>query len=114
MTQSKHTPYPFNGPLNCKSHTMLVDGTWATGIYDGYDEGVAVVYGDEDVERIDFGNSRGKAEFIVRACNAHDDLVAALEGMIHEYRMMHDDSAMMEDAAFSEYQKALAKAKAQS
>lgn len=45
----------------------------------------------------------GNAEFIVRACNAHDDLVAALEAMVKTW-----DAYLTRPTGYPAYNKAVA------
>lgn len=66
QTESKHTPTPYKGPcapdsnqVRSKAHVHTADG-----------EKIAVLVG-KDADR----NGR----FIVRACNAHEELIAALK-----------------------------------
>lgn len=63
-TANKHTPGPYR-----------YDDTWG------------IVYGDDDKEMAACHSNKADAAFIVRACNAHDDLLAALEAL---RKQLHD------------------------
>jgi hypothetical protein len=47
-----------------------------------YDETWAIIYGANGAELAACHSSPADAAFIVRACNAHDDLVAVLEDLL--------------------------------
>ena len=59
-------------------------------------------------------NPVGNAEFIVRACNAHDDLVSALENLLSQYGTFPyawSEKEINEDEDVIFARKAIAKAK---
>lgn len=101
--ETKHTPGPWhlrtaNGrlpvvreskrPHGEASHYRAVIGSGDT-------------LGGPVIVDLDFGygkpEDQANAEFIVRACNAHDDLLAALKAMLSEYGDVGDESILAED-----------------
>ena len=58
-TKAKHTPGPYR-----------YDDTWG------------IIYGANDTEVAACHSNKADAAFIVRACNAHDDLIAALSNAV--------------------------------
>ena len=74
MTEPKHTPTPWQAWHVHRAHTGFRCAVNA--INEHSTEQVGVCYG-ADVTIV-----RANAEFIVRACNAHDKLVEALESLV--------------------------------
>lgn len=86
MTRTAHTPLPWIVRLSPRSDDCFVQGPMPDGMayapeimgddYNGF--------GDNETKRAD-------AEFIVRACNVHDDLVKALQDVsatLHQHDPM--------------------------
>jgi len=69
---SKHIPTPWV----IKAHNTI----YKPAIY-SEDRLVSTIRGGFTTEAEEYAN----AEFIVRACNAHDELVAALEGILYNF-----------------------------
>ena len=69
METPKHTPGPWKA-VRDNSHLRLQQ--WDVYADNGRGKLLAEVLGD---------NAEANADFIVRACNAHDDLLAALRGL---------------------------------
>ena len=67
--QATHTPTPWHTVAESKYHKLC------TTIRCGEDKGVADVYGTDE-------EAVANAAFIVRACNGHEELLAALNGLI--------------------------------
>lgn len=68
--EAKHTATPWK-----------IAGASGTAVYGATGNMVAAIYGDDPQCRAD-ERMIANAAFIVRACNAHDDLVKALQGLI--------------------------------
>lgn len=79
MTQ-KHTPTPWD--INAYNLTSIIkvkpgpDSKGNTYVDGRHSVKIANVMGEDDMT---WGERHANAAFIVRACNAHDDLVAVLE-----------------------------------
>lgn len=58
------------------------------------------------------GKAVENAEFVVRACNAHDDLVAALSVMVERMERTGRESNLLDKAIADQSRAALAKAEA--
>lgn len=71
MTQQKHTPTPY---FTDGKRIWKDCGAYKSAIADVHQSGTP-----EDAKSIQESN----AAFIVRACNAHDELVEALEKLMH-------------------------------
>lgn len=90
MSQSKHTPTPWktdrrNGNFN----KGIIDiRPLAPNCCDLVDSNrlIATVNPKYNPITISAGEADANAKFIVRACNAHDDLVAALERFVNIYQ----------------------------
>lgn len=67
---TQHTPTPWN-------HSN------GTVVFDGNDRKVAATYANKGYG-IEIDEAQSNAAFIVRACNAHDELVAALRACVEE------------------------------
>lgn len=64
MSDNQHTPVP-----------------WDTEPTAGHDRhGQSAIYGEDGKDIAIVYDGQANAEFIVRACNSHDDLLAALKG----------------------------------
>ncbi len=86
MSESKHTPVPWSVRDN-ENGTLVINATEP----DGSPCQPARINGNADDEV--YGPvTRANAEFIVRACNAHDDLLEACKAIVHAANM--GDSAM--------------------
>lgn len=94
---SEHTPTPWKTGHRGDNTLAIYGRSNKTPISVFHDEG------GEFPEYFDKKRKDANAEFIVRACNVHDDLVAALEGVIR----IADRKTVEFDAAHA----ALAKAK---
>lgn len=81
---STHTPTPWTTSVACK---FRVISSLAFAKYGGSGSVVADVYtpGTHPHAPTDYEISAANAAFICRACNAHDELVAALEGLREAY-----------------------------
>jgi len=72
-TEGKHSPGPWKArPSKFGKNPALTN---PPGIVDGQNDYVAVLGGGN----VHFSNAEANAEFIVRACNTHDDLLEALK-----------------------------------
>ena len=80
MTHETHTPLPWVYDETC--HAIWSD---EKGVFDSLDE----LHGDVELVMVCEGlKNPNDAAFIVRACNAHDELVAALENLREDFRML--------------------------
>ena len=77
-----------------KTETKRTPGPWTTGIRQEGGRGFAVreiraADGEciADIRGIDSGINAANAAYIVRACNSHDELVAALRYMVEALEM---------------------------
>lgn len=82
--ETKHTPTPWRTGGNFKSISV--------GLGDVITE-ITTVHGIQDIP----GSRKANAEFIVRACNLHDELVLALELILKS----HDASCKGEECQLS-------------
>lgn len=93
---AQHTPTPWADA----TPSMMV--TSATG------KTVAMVYGDDPACVAD-DRARANAAFIVRACNAHDHLVAALERTLSWLSSYPAEAALGKEGPYEQARAALAK-----
>lgn len=91
---SQHTPTPWNIHQPSYNETPLIFGL-------GDDYAIAEISG------VDQTNKEASAEFIVRACNAHEDLINALTGAL-EY--IEEDCIESKDFTLNLIKEALKKA----
>lgn len=70
---TKHTPTPWHSISHSWAHTSIIADASTIALLDIEDE--ATEDNQEELEALKVAN----AEFIVRACNAHDQLVAAVK-----------------------------------
>jgi hypothetical protein len=78
---SKHTPGPWQARQNGK--IITIDGD----VNGSYYYGIAQINARGDCDKgIPSKLDRANAEFIVRACNSHDDLLEACKTALHEMR----------------------------
>jgi len=94
---SKRTPGPWFLEDDCIRAKTSDSGTVSVAVCRGW---------DTRWEK----EQKANAEFIVRACNAHDDLLAALEGFLAA-REKVDPEHLFDDAEIIQARAAIAKAK---
>jgi hypothetical protein len=105
MTETKHTPTPWYWEHNPNGHGPYVRAT------NGTKRKIAATWCQNQSPVSNIKQNEANAEFIVRACNAHDNLVAALDAAYGELLADdHRDGARL--CLLSNIEKALSKAKA--
>jgi hypothetical protein len=82
VTPTPHSPLPWS-----------VCGTTLSPLY----ASVVTADGVEFMHDDDTLMSKADAEFIVRACNAHDELLAALKAVVDMFGPWHDDDCPADD-----------------
>ena len=98
---TQHTPGPWKVTKN--PHTRLVFLNAGNRDYPLF---------KDDADGLDTTNADwSNAEFIVRACNAHDDLLEALEALMRAEGLTDDDYYETIDGAMALARLAIAKAK---
>lgn len=109
MTAHTHTPWVFEpGP---QGDPDVPDADFIIAQQDGLGEVVATVVGP-----CQSGTPEGNAEFIVRACNAHDQLLACLKEAVASWELADMDETDDSEAgeAMAEWKAAIAKAEPRS
>lgn len=75
---TKHTPLPWNVPeVTDRRHRCVVIMSESGAKQDNGPAQVACCY----VNHVDFEGAKANAEFITRACNSHEELLAALRNL---------------------------------
>lgn len=104
MNEVRHTPGPW----------FYADEAVRSHVLDNSDDGNEVArthldyYGDKVT-----GEMKANAEFIVRACNAHDDLTSAARFAVNDaqyYRLDENGFYSISEAAYKKLQAAILKA----
>ncbi len=105
-TKAKHTPVPWSMALRIKQRHETVD-SYFFGPKKSSEQWLGDVSGKTNAE------AAANAEFIVLACNAHEDVVKALEGILewHDKPPFDPDGVSMLPAAIAAVRAALAKAR---